>query len=238
MLCGANTYVCVNNYLVQLSSEYDKNNWNIYLMFPKPILRAKRQAFAPTGTESNVFLVNSRKNNYLTQLRRAKYLKPCYYSSSGTNATYSVMNGTCFWRCLSNRSQICNFNLEFGWLFNERTQLSNVKMIGPLFVRTVIGLATDCRGRRETNNSWDVKVGRRWRCESVQNYCALLWQFGIRQSADGRTSGDLQHPGCLQLLNGSTCCLRNKATAPSSSQHNWKCCSLSTIPRSSEKTRQ
>ena len=46
---------------------------------------------------------------------------------------------------LSNRSQICNFNLEFGYLFNERTDLSNVTMIGPLVVRTVIGLATDCK---------------------------------------------------------------------------------------------
>jgi len=46
---------------------------------------------------------------------------------------------------LSNRSQICNFNLEFGYLFNERTDFSNVTMIGPLDVRTVIGLATDCK---------------------------------------------------------------------------------------------
>ena len=37
-------------------------------MFPKPILTAKRYAFAPTGTEINVLLVNDRKYNYLAYL--------------------------------------------------------------------------------------------------------------------------------------------------------------------------
>jgi len=58
------------------------------------------------------------------------------------------------------------------------------------------------------------------------------------KTADRRTSGDLQHPGSsLQLLNGSSCRLRNPVTAPSSSEQNCKCCSHSTIPRSSEETR-
>jgi hypothetical protein len=44
--------------MAQLSSEYDKDNWNIYCMFPKPILTAIRYDFAPAGTEVNVFLEN------------------------------------------------------------------------------------------------------------------------------------------------------------------------------------
>jgi hypothetical protein len=55
------------------------------------------------------------------------------------------MNGICFRGGIFQTGHNCNFNLEFGYLFNERTELSNVTMIGPLVVRTVIGLATDCK---------------------------------------------------------------------------------------------